>query len=149
MIRNWPILAYGVVLGLLLIILRYFHYRFLLVEYSAGWYGGFIALFFTAVGIWAGVRWNRPETTAVFSETQPIASKFQPNDKVIGQLKITPREFEVLQLISQGLSNQEIAAMLFVSLNTVKTHTANVFDKLDVQRRIQAVQKAKSLGLLP
>ena len=61
---------------------------------------------------------------------------------------LTPRELEVLQLIAQGLSNQEIADRLFLSLNTVKTHTSNVFSKLDVQRRTQAIQKAKELGLL-
>ena len=71
-----------------------------------------------------------------------------PDEKVLARWNITPRELEVLQLIAQGLSNQEIAGRLFLSLNTVKTHTSNVFSKLDVQRRTQAIQKAKELGLL-
>ena len=69
-------------------------------------------------------------------------------EKALSDWNITPREYEVLQLIAQGLSNQEIAERLFLSLNTVKTHTSNVFSKLDVQRRTQAIQKAKELGLL-
>jgi len=54
----------------------------------------------------------------------------------------------VLQLMSEGLSNQEIAARLFVSLNTIKTHSANIFEKLDVRRRTQAVDKAKKLNII-
>ena len=64
-------------------------------------------------------------------------------------LNITPREFEILGLIAEGLSNREIAERLFVSENTVKTHSSRVFDKLGAKRRTQAVQLGKEFGLLP
>jgi ATP/maltotriose-dependent transcriptional regulator MalT len=56
---------------------------------------------------------------------------------------------EILSLLAQGHSNQEIAAKLFVSLSTVKAHNQNLFEKLDVKRRVQAVEKAKRLNLIP
>jgi ATP/maltotriose-dependent transcriptional regulator MalT len=62
---------------------------------------------------------------------------------------ITPRELEILVLIAEGLSNREIAGRLFVSENTVKTHSSRLFEKLDARRRTQAVQIAKAAGLLP
>jgi len=62
---------------------------------------------------------------------------------------LTPREAEILALITQGLSNQEIAAKLFISLSTVKTHLQNLFQKLDVKRRTQAIEKAQRLSLIP
>lgn len=71
----------------------------------------------------------------------------RPKSAVLEQLGITPRELEVLEWMARGLSNQEIAAQMFVSLNTVKTHASNVFAKLGVQRRTQAIQQAKELGI--
>jgi len=65
------------------------------------------------------------------------------------ELGITPREFEILGLIAQGLSNREIADRLFVSENTVKTHSSRLFDKLGAKRRTQAVQLGKAAGLIP
>ena len=68
---------------------------------------------------------------------------------LVSQLELSKRELEILNLLAQGHSNQEIAAKLFVSLSTVKTHNQNLFEKLDVKRRIQAVEKAKRLNLIP
>ena len=64
-------------------------------------------------------------------------------------LGISKREYEVLELMARGLSNQEIADALFVSINTIKTHVSNLFLKLDTKRRTQAIQKAKELRLIP
>ena len=61
---------------------------------------------------------------------------------------ITERELEVLQLIAEGLSNQQIAGRLFLALSTVKGHNRIIFDKLGVQRRTEAVARARELGLL-
>ena len=61
---------------------------------------------------------------------------------------LSPRELEVLRLIAEGLSNQEIADRLFLALSTVKGYTRTIFDKLQVQRRIEAVVRARELGLL-
>ena len=68
---------------------------------------------------------------------------------VFSALGITPRELEILELIAEGLSNREIAARVFVSENTVKTHSSRVFDKLGARRRTQAVQLGKELRLIP
>lgn len=70
------------------------------------------------------------------------------NETELQRLGISKREHEVLELIAKGLSNQEIADKLFVSLNTIKTHTSNLFLKLEVSRRTQAIQKAKELRLI-
>jgi ATP/maltotriose-dependent transcriptional regulator MalT len=74
---------------------------------------------------------------------------FVLNDKKLGETGITPRELEILELIAQGMSNREIAETLFVSENTVKTHSSRLFDKLGAKRRTQAVQLGKEAGLIP
>ena len=139
------ILFYGLALGLLLAALQFFQYRLVVLEHAVEWYVGLVALMFTGVGIWAGRKWTRNKTVG---EPLAVVAPFRPKEEVLEKLGITPREMEVLELIALGLSNQEIANRLFVSLNTVKTHTSNVFSKLDAQRRTQAIQKAKMLGLL-
>lgn len=141
------ILFYGLALGLLLVSLQTLRYRLLLVDHSQELYFGLIAAFFAAIGIWLGrrVAVQRKET-----RSQPPAQPLDAHtlERTLTTLRITQREYEVLQLIAQGLSNQEIASKMFVSLNTVKTHTSNLFSKLDAQRRTQAVERARSLGLI-
>ena len=61
---------------------------------------------------------------------------------------LSTRELEILHLIAQGLSNGEISARLFLALSTVKGHNRNIFDKLQVQSRTEAVARARELGLL-
>ncbi len=141
------ILLYGLALGLLLAALQFFQYRLVVLEHAVEWYVGLVALLFMVLGIWAGRKLTAKRPAR---EAAPPASPtlLRPKEEVLEKFGITPREYEVLQLIAQGLSNQEIADRLFVSLNTVKTHTSNVFGKLDAQRRTQAIQKAKTLGLL-
>jgi len=78
-----------------------------------------------------------------------VGPDFIFNESELQRLGISKRELEVLELISRGLSNQQIADTLFVSLNTIKTHSSNLFLKLDVNRRTQAVQRAKELRLIP
>lgn len=139
------ILLYGLALGLLLAALQFFQYRLVVMEHAEEWYIGLIALLFTGLGIWAGGKLTRKKPA---DDSPVVTMTFRPKEETLEKLGITPREFEVLELIAQGLSNQEIADRLFVSLNTVKTHTSNVFSKLAAQRRTQAIQKAKELGLL-
>ena len=142
------VLMYGVALGLLLAALQFGRYRFMVLDNAQELYIGLIALVFTVVGIWAGNRitLRHPSSTPAPAALQPLEG---PDlDRVLEKLTITRREYEVLQHIAQGLSNQEIADRMFVSLNTIKTHTSNLFSKLDAQRRTQAVQKARALGLL-
>lgn len=144
--KSWwvNILLYGLSLGLLLAALQFSQYRLLTLGNAEKWYVGLVAVLFSAVGIWAGQK-------LIQKKSPPpgfFVPAFHPKEDVIKQLGITPRELEVLEQMAQGLSNQEIAEKLFVSLNTVKTHSSNVFSKLDVQRRTQAIQKAKELGLI-
>lgn len=143
------IFLYGLVLGVLLLFMQYFQYRLVFIQHAESVYTGLVAAVCCIAGIWAGSKiaqkWHKkPEISAV----QPDASVPVPNEKALAERNITAREYEVLQLIAEGLSNQEIAERLFLSLNTVKTHTSNLFAKLDVQRRTQAIQKAKELGIL-
>jgi DNA-binding CsgD family transcriptional regulator len=137
-------LLYGLSLGLLLAALQFSEYRLLILNDAVNWYMGLIATVFASLGIWAGLKLNRsPKKPLVIPEPA-----FQPKDEVLERLGITPRELEVLEQMALGLSNQEIADKLFVSLNTIKTHSSNLFSKLGVQRRTQAIQKATALGLI-
>jgi DNA-binding CsgD family transcriptional regulator len=151
------VLIYGLVGGVLIAALNLIEYRYLVIEHSVEIYGGLIAAVFSAIGIWLGLRITaRRQATAIDANPQPIPAPvagpghpFQPNEERREDLRITPRELEILNLIAQGMSNREIADALFVSENTVKTHSSRVFDKLGAKRRTQAVQLGKELGLLP
>jgi DNA-binding CsgD family transcriptional regulator len=146
------ILIYGVLGGILITVLKVTEYRFLVVEHSIEIYGGLIAATFAILGIWLGLKLTGTRQQIVVKEV-PIAAAtsgaFVLNERKQQDLGITPRELEVLQLIAQGMSNREIAGKLFVSENTVKTHSSRVFDKLGARRRTQAVQLGKEFGLLP
>ena len=99
-----------------------------------------IALVFTVLGIWVGRQLTGGRQTL---------PDFERNEQAMAYLGISPREFEILELPAQGHSNKEIATDLFVSPNTVKTHLAKLYGKLEVSRRTQAVQKARELRLIP
>jgi NarL family two-component system response regulator LiaR len=147
---NKKILLYGMILGLLIAGLKYAEYKLIIRDHSIEIYGGLVALLFTVIGIWAGLKFVKKKEVLVVKEVlvQP-SENFVVNENNLKQLSISKREHEVLVLIAQGLSNQEVADKLFVSLNTVKTHSSKLFEKLNVQRRTQAVQEAKKLGLVP
>ena len=144
------VLIYGLVGGTLITLLQWSHYHFLVVEHSVEIYAGLIAVTFAAFGIWLGLRLTKPRREIVVKEV-PIApdQPFAPNDRKREDLGITPRELDILVLIANGMSNREIAEKLFVSENTVKTHSSRVFSKLGAKRRTQAVQLGKEFGLLP
>ncbi|HSL72775.1 MAG TPA: response regulator transcription factor [Longimicrobiales bacterium] len=144
------ILLYGLIAGVLIALLKVVEYRFLVVEHSLEIYGGLVAAIFAGLGIWLGLKLTRPKATVVVKEVRvPADGPFVPNAARIEALGLTPRELQILELIAQGLSNREIAGRLFVSENTVKTHSSRVFDKLNARRRTQAVQLAKEQGLIP
>jgi NarL family two-component system response regulator LiaR len=144
------VLIYGAIGGVLIAVLKWTEFRFLVVEHSIEIYGGLIAATFAVLGIWLGLKLTRRQETIVIKEVHvPTAVPFAPDQKKREGLGITPRELEILELIAQGMSNREISERLFVSENTVKTHSSRVFDKLGAKRRTQAVQLGKELGLLP
>jgi NarL family two-component system response regulator LiaR len=136
------ILLYGVAMAALTGILKFIEYRYFVRDLSLEFYLGAVAIIFTVLGVWAGMRLTRRKVIVANPEFKHDGTELQ-------RLGISKREYEVLDLMAQGLSNQEIADRLFVSLNTVKTHSSNLFMKLDARRRTQAIHRAKELGLLP
>jgi len=144
------VLIYGVIGGVLITVLQWTQYRFLVIDHSVEIYGALIAAVFAILGIWLGLRLTKTQEKIVVKEVPvPVDKPFLPNEQKREDLGITKRELDVLELIAQGMSNREIAEKLYVSENTVKTHSSRVFDKLGAQRRTQAVQLGKELGLLP
>jgi NarL family two-component system response regulator LiaR len=144
------VLVYGICGGLAIAALRVVEYRFLVLEHSIEIYGGLIALLFTSVALWLGLTINRKTEVVVVREVPvPAAGPFARNDAKVSELGITPRELDILEHIAGGMSTREIAAALFVSENTVKTHASRLFAKMSVNRRTQAVQVGKQLGLIP
>jgi len=142
------VLLYGVIGGVLIAVLRWIDYRFLVLQHSFELYGGLIAVIFASLGIWLGLKLTKPKETVIVREVER-GGPFELDQGKLEQLQITPRELEILQLIADGLSNKEIAEKLFVSENTVKTHSSRVFDKLGARRRTQAVQLGKEYRLIP
>ena len=145
------VLVYGLCGGLLIVVLQLIEFRFLIVEHSIEIYGALIAVLFAGVGIWLGLKLTRKKEVVVVKEV-PVAFAPQPftlNEERLKDLGITKRELEILELIARGMSNREIAEKLFVSENTVKTHSSRLFDKLSAKRRTQAVQIGKEMGLIP
>jgi DNA-binding CsgD family transcriptional regulator len=154
--RLWQhILLFGLAGGIVITLLKWTEYRYLVIEHSIEIYGGLTAATFSAFGIWLGLRLTRKQIVVkevhipVPGGPVPAGQPFVVNSKKQEELEITPRELEILELMAKGMSNREIAEKLFVSENTVKTHSSRVFDKLGAKRRTQAVQLGKEFGLLP
>lgn len=141
---------YGLLGGVLIALLKIIEYKHFVLAYPAEIYGGLVALIFTALGLWFGLRSAKAKQVVVLKEVRVRdGGPFELDAAKLEELGITPREHEILGLISEGLSNREIGERLFVSENTVKTHSSRLFQKLGVGRRTQAVQKGKELGLIP
>ncbi len=138
------ILIYGLAMAVLIAMLKLVEYKYFVRDIPLEFYIGLVALLFTTLGIWAGLRLTRPKIK-VIDRSLP----FELNQNELDRLGISKREYEVLELISRGLSNQEIADDLFVSTSTVKTHVSNLLAKLDANRRTQAISRAKELQLIP
>ena len=151
-LRNKASIIYGISLAFLMFLLKWLEIRFVIFNHSFEIYIGFISIIFTALGIWLALKLTKPKIEIVVVEKEiPVirTEDFVPDTAMISRLELSKRELEILNLLSLGHSNQEIAEKLFISLSTVKTHNQNLFEKLDVKRRIQAVEKAKRLNLIP
>lgn len=149
------VILYGLAGGVLLALLKVLEYQYIVRTYPGEIYGGLVAAIFSALGIYLGLQWARSREVTAINEVQirevrvPEGGPFVLDAGKLKELGITPREHEILGLIAEGLSNREIGERLFVSENTVKTHSSRVFDKLGVNRRVQAVLKGRELGLIP
>ena len=134
-----PVILYALALGLGAALLAWLQYRHAMRAFSTEIYIALVAIGFVALGIWAGIRLT----------PRPRRAGFERNEAAIRSLGLSPRECEILELLAAGQSNKEMARTLGISPNTVKTHVARVYEKLEVQRRIQAVEKARWLALIP
>ena len=142
------ILLYGACSGALIAVLGLVEYRFRVVEPSVEIYALLVAALFAGVGLWLGRALTRRPPDVIVKEV-PASGPFTVDEARVAEMGITPRELEILGLIASGLSNREIAERLFVSENTVKTHSSRLFDKLGARRRTQAVQIGRASRLIP
>ncbi|MEQ8179354.1 MAG: LuxR C-terminal-related transcriptional regulator [Amphiplicatus sp.] len=133
------ILLYGLALALGATVLQWIEYQYVTRVFSGEFYTVLVALAFTALGAWAGSK--------LTTRAKPAA--FEKNEKALAALGVTAREYEVLALLAAGRSNKEIARDLSVSPNTVKTHIGKLYEKLEASRRTEAVDKARTLALIP
>lgn len=146
------IILYGGVLAILVFALKWLQWKFFIVDNSVEIYIGLIAVFFTVLGIWLATQLTKPRVEEVIVEKEvfvPQPEDLAINEEELRKLKLTNREHEILQLVAKGHSNSEIAEILFLSLSTVKTHISNLYVKMDVKRRAQAIEKSKRLKITP
>ena len=150
--KNKQIIIYGIALAAIVFLLKWLEMHYIFVDYQLDTYIGLIALVFTGLGIWLTIKLRKPKVETVIVEKAIVlnsSSDFVFNEVEVRRLNLSKRELEVLQLMAEGLSNQEIASRLFVSLNTVKTHSAQIFEKMEVKRRTQAVDMARRSSIIP
>lgn len=145
--RNRTVILYGICLALLLVLLNWLKLRFIIIDHAFEVFIGAVSLVFTGLGVWFGLKVSKPNTVVV-NQIIPDKKNFVLNEAKLAELTITKRELEVLQLMAEGLSNKEIADRLYLSLSTVKSHSNNLFDKLGVQRRTQAVDLGRRLQII-
>jgi DNA-binding CsgD family transcriptional regulator len=149
--KHKEFLLYGVSMAMVLFLLKLLEAHFIVYNFRLDLFIGAMAIVFTALGIWLALKLVKPKVETRIIEKEVYINNSGPaetNQKEIANLGISRRELDVLNLMATGLSNEEIAGKLFISLNTVKTHSSNIFLKLDVKRRTQAVEKAKRLNII-
>ena len=145
-------IIYSISLAILMFLLKWLELRLIIFHHAFEIYVGLIAVIFTALGIWLALKLSKPKIETIVVEKEVYVTRnehFVLNASLLSQLELSKRELEILRLLANGHSNQEIAAKLFVSLSTVKTHIQNLFEKLEVKRRTQAIEKARRLSLIP
>lgn len=130
---------YGLLIAVAAVALEWLEYKYVTRFFATEIYIALIAVLFTGIGVWAGRRLT----------ARKAPGPFEKNVAALASLGVTEREYEVLTLLAAGCANKEIARRLDLSPNTVKTHLARLYEKLEVERRTQAVQKARELALIP
>jgi DNA-binding CsgD family transcriptional regulator len=151
LVRNRSILLNGASLAILLLAMKWLEWRLVVIDHAFELYAGVVAILFTGLGIWLANKLTHPKINTVFVEKQVFVKTdhFVLNEAEVARLCLSKRELEVLQLMAYGFSNLQIAERLFISLNTIKTHSSRIFEKLEVQRRTQAVEVARKLNIIP
>lgn len=145
------IILYGLILGVLVFVLKWLQWKFLIVDNALDIYIGLLAVFFTVLGVWVATQLARPKIEKIVVEKEvfvPHPDDFTINETELKRLNLSNREYEVLQLVARGHSNADIADSLYISLSTVKTHVSNLYVKMGVARRAQAIDKAKRLRIV-
>lgn len=145
------IILYGLILATLVFALKWLQWKFLIVDNAIDIYVGLIAIFFTALGIWVATQLVKPKVETVVVEKEIIVTQpeeFTVNETELKKLNLNNREYEVLQLLAKGHSNADIATNLFLTVSTIKTHVSNLYFKMDVKSRTQAITKAKQLKII-
>lgn len=146
------IILYGFILAFFVFVLKWLQWKFLIVNNAIDIYVGLIAVFFTFLGIWVANQISRPKIKTVVVEKEikvPEPNSYIPNECELKKLNLSAREYEVLQLLAKGKSNAEIGEELYLSIHTIKTHVSNLYLKMDVKSRTQAMDKAKRLKIIP
>jgi DNA-binding CsgD family transcriptional regulator len=134
------IILYAIAIALAAFLLNWLEYRYFARTVSTELYVAVLAIAFVALGAWAGIK---------LTPRRAAAGAFERNAAAARSLGLSPRELEIIEALATGESNKEMARRLGISPNTVKTHIARVYEKLEVQRRVQAVEKARFLTLIP
>ena len=133
------VLPYALALAVAAVVLEWLRFRHVTRIDSTEIYVALLAIGFIALGIWVGRKLT----------PQPRSALFERNEAAIRALGLSPRECEILELLASGQSNKELARTLAISPNTVKTHLARVFEKLEVRKRVAAIEKARMLAIIP
>jgi two-component system, NarL family, response regulator LiaR len=141
---------YGALMAVMVFVLKWLQWKYLIADNSQDIYLGLLAVFFTALGVWIATQLTSSKVKTVIVEKEIYVTppdELTIDERELKKLNLTSREYEVLQLLTQGHSNGEIAEKLFLSLSTIKTHASNLFVKMDVKSRTQAIEKAKRLKI--
>lgn len=145
------IVLYGLGLAVLIFALKWIQWKFLIVDHSMEIYIGLVAIFFTALGIWVAKQLLEPKVLRIEIEKEVLVPLHDPiaiNEAELKKLNLTDREYDVLKLIAKGHSNADIAEHLYLSVSTIKTHVSNLFVKMNVKNRTQAMEMARRLKLV-
>lgn len=149
-LKTRHITLYGLLMAVLVFLLKWFQWRFLIIDNSMDIYIGLIAMSFTALGIWVALQMVNPKTETIVVEREICLAPAKDaviNEAELKKLNLSNREYDVLQLLTKGYSNAAIAERLFLSVSTVKTHVSGLFIKMEVKSRTQVIEKAQRLKI--
>lgn len=149
-LKTRHITLYGLLMAVLVFLLKWFQWRFLIIDNSMDIYIGLIAMSFTALGIWVALQMVNPQTETIVVEREICHAPAKDaviNEAELKKLNLSNREYDVLQLLTKGYSNAAIAERLFLSVSTVKTHVSGLFIKMEVKSRTQVIEKAQRLKI--